>query len=283
MNRSATRLGFFGFSLEVPGLPNQHVKATLPPSIYFPGEAEIRYFIKVTVNRPGLMRENPRYSTKLNFVPIEPPRPVTDGETYARRKQEFITNPYLTSWERKGSNAFKGLFSKSVSASTSPIPSTPSAPSEPARFTVDARLPNPAILTCGEELPLRIIVKQLNARVEPLYLQTLQIDLVGHTRVRAEDAVRTETQSWIITSMSNMEYAIGAPADDVGTETEISKKFWAGRPLPNTVAPTFVTCNIRRSYELVVSVGLCFGPHKHRVRCFSSQRDELVFPSRVQF
>jgi hypothetical protein len=40
--------------------PTQHVKATLPPSIYFPGEAEIRYYLKVTVNRPSLLKENPR-------------------------------------------------------------------------------------------------------------------------------------------------------------------------------------------------------------------------------
>jgi hypothetical protein len=218
------------------------------------------------------MRENLRHFTNLNFVPIEPPRPVTDGESYVRQHHQFITNHYLpnTPWERKGSNGFKGLFSKSPSTPTSPIPPTPSAPSEPARFSVDARLPNPAILTCGEELPLRIIIKQLNARVEPLYLQTLQIELIGYTKVRAEDAVRTDTHSWVITSMSNMEYAIGAPADDAGTETEISKEFWVGRPLPNTVAPSFVTCNIRRTYELQVSVGLCFGSYKNRVSHFQN-------------
>lgn len=225
------------------------------------------------------MRENLRHFINLNFVPIEPPRPETDGETYARRQHQFITNPYLTSWERKSSNGFKGLFSKTPSTPTSPIPPTPSAPSEPARFTVDARLPNPAILTCGEALPLRIIIKQLNARVEPLYLQTLQIELIGYTRVRAEDAVRTETHSWVITSVSNMECAIGAPADDAGTETELSKELWAGRPLPNTVAPSFVTCNIRRTYELQVSVGLCFGSNKNRVshfKFFAHRRDDGV-------
>ena len=226
------------------------------------------------------MRENQRHFTNLNFVPIEPPRPVTNGETFARRQHQFITSPYLMSWERKGSNGFKGLFSKSPPTPTSPIPPTSSPPSEPARFTVDARLPNPPILTCGETIPLRIIIKQLNARVEPLYLQTLQIELIGYTRVRAEDAVRNETHSWVITSMSNMNYAIGAPADDAGTETDLSNEFWAGRPLPNTVAPSFVTCNIRRTYELQVSVGLCFGSYKNRVSYlqiyYSDRRDGIT-------
>ncbi len=38
-----------------------HVKKTLPPSLNgFPGEAEIRYFVKVTVVRPQLWKENRR-------------------------------------------------------------------------------------------------------------------------------------------------------------------------------------------------------------------------------
>ena len=276
--KTSTNLGFFGLSLEVPSLPTQHVKATLPPTIYFPGEAEIRYYIKATVNRPGLLRENPREFANLNFVPIEPPRPVADGEAYARRQHQFITDHYVPPpWERQPSNGFRGLFRKNSSTPASPLPPpspSPSTPSEPARFSVDARLPNPAILTCGEDVPLRIIVKQLNERNEPLYLQTLQVELIGYTKVRAEDAVRTEMHSWVITSLSNLAYPIGNPSDVKDTETVLTKEFWDGKPLPNTVAPSFVTCNIQRSYELVVSVGLSYGNNKQRV-C-SSFRTLLV-------
>jgi hypothetical protein len=245
----------------------------LPPSLYFPGEAEIRYYIKATINRPGLLRESPRIFANLNFVPIEPPKPTTDGEVYARRQHQFITAQYNPQydppqWERKNSGGLKGLFRKDSSTPgtpTSPIPS-PITRSEPARFTIDARLPNPAILTCGEDLPLKVIVKQLSERNEPLYLQNLHIELIGYTKVRAEDAVRTETHSWVITSLSSMHRLIGTPADAVDTETEIPKDLWEEKPLPNTVAPSFVTCNIQRWYELVVSVGLSYGSDKKRVR-----------------
>lgn len=262
-------MGFFGLSIEVPGHPKQHVKATLPPSLYFPGEAEIRYYIKTTINRPGLLRENPRVFTNLNFVPIEPPRPTTDGEVYARRQHQFITDRYNPpQWERKNSGGLKGLFRKDSSTPetpTSPIPS-PIIPSEPARFSIDARLPNPAILTCGEDLPLKVIVRQLSELNEPLYLQNLHIELIGYTKVRAEDAVRTETHSWVIISLSAMHRLIGTSSDVVDTETELSKDLWEGKPLPNTVAPSFVTCNIQRWYELVVSVGLSYGSDRKRVR-----------------
>jgi len=41
--------------------PLQHVKTTLPPTLTaFPGLAEIRYYLKVTVNRKEFYKENPR-------------------------------------------------------------------------------------------------------------------------------------------------------------------------------------------------------------------------------
>lgn len=203
----------------------------------------------------------------MNFVPIEPPRSLTDGEVYARRQHQFVHDsmpPPLP--ERKGSG-FGDMMKRKPSTPASPI--TPSGPLPPARFSVDARIPNPAILTCGQDIPLKLIIKQLSERSEPVFLETLQIELVGHTNVRAHEAVRTENNSWVITSLSNLNQAIGTPSDAAGTETELTKEFWYGHPLPDTVAPSFVTCNIARSYELVVSIGLSYGSAKagmHLVR-----------------
>ena len=40
---------------------NQHVKKTLPPTLSgFPGEAEIKYYVKATVVRPKFYQENLR-------------------------------------------------------------------------------------------------------------------------------------------------------------------------------------------------------------------------------
>jgi hypothetical protein len=193
----------------------------------------------------------------FSFVPIEPPRAPTDGETYARRQHQFLLDsqpPPLPA--RQGSGFVEKL------KRTPSVPTTPTIPPPPARLSIDARLPNPATLTCGQDIPLKILIKQLSERSEPLHLQTLQIELVGHTRVRAHEIVRTETNSWVIFSGSNLNMPIGDPSDVEGTETEVSKEFWYGHKLPDTVAPSFVTCNISRTYELVISVGLAYGSLK---------------------
>ena len=47
---------------------NNHIKRPLPPSLTgFPGEAEIRYFVKVTAQRAAFYKENFR-NVSLNLV-----------------------------------------------------------------------------------------------------------------------------------------------------------------------------------------------------------------------
>lgn len=264
-----------GLSLEVARTPTHHIKTTLPPTLYFPGEAEIKYYVKVTVNRPQLLQQNPRavrfapfmsstigdakvveQFVPFNFFPIEPPRPSSDGETYARRQHQFQNADQYSAAAR--SSTFPNMFKKS--------PTTMSAPDNafksPPRFSIDARLPNPAIITCNEDLPLRIIVKQLSERDRPVYLQSLQIELIGYTSVRAHEVHRKESSSWVLVTAANMGISIGSPNDAVGTETEINKEYWFGKPLPNTVAPSFITCNLKREYELEIRVGLGYGTEK---------------------
>lgn len=191
-------------------------------------------------------------------MPIEPPRPPrSDGETYARRQHQFNLESGLASNVKTG---FLGKLQKNVSPVDTP--SSSSGLTQPPRFSADARLPNPAILTCNQDLPLRILVKNLSERTQQVYLQMLQIELIGYTKIRAHDIQRTESNSWIITSMSNMAIPIGSSTDAVGTETPINREYWFGKPLPNTVAPTFEACNISRFYELEVRVGLGYGSYK---------------------
>ena len=89
-----------------------HVKATLPPSLTgFPQTAEIRYYVKVTIQRPGIFKENWRYQLGFKFLPIEPPRqPLSRQETFARRPFTFKPRTPLPSSRRSffGSNKFPG-------------------------------------------------------------------------------------------------------------------------------------------------------------------------------
>lgn len=87
----------------------------------------------------------------------------------------------------------------------------------------------------------------------------LQIELIAYTNILAHDLARTETGSWVIFSRSNMGKALGGGADPVGKEWTIDPSLWNLIPLPNSVAPSFETCNVSRSYELEIRIGLSRG------------------------
>ncbi|EON67107.1 hypothetical protein W97_06360 [Coniosporium apollinis CBS 100218] len=272
INSLGTNAAFSGLGLEIARNPTSHVKQTLPPTLSgFPGLAEIRYYCKVTVNRPSLFKENPRGFAHFNFLPIEPPRPPrSDGEAYARRQHQF--NPDIVTKAKSKQSWLGGMFGPNSPKEPDLQPSTPRPP---PRFMVDARLPNPAILTCNDDIPLRIIIKQLSERTEMLFLQNLQVELIGYTKIRAHEMIRQESNSWIVISLSNMAMPLGTPADTIGTESEINREYWQRRPLPNTVAPTFDTCNISRFYELEVRLGLGYGSYKQ------GQDQLVVLPLRL--
>jgi hypothetical protein len=168
---------------------------------------------------------------------------------YARQRHAFTPFPEAPVKEK-----MKSFFGKKPSE---PTPRGADAP----LISVDARLPEPAVLTCNQDIPLSILVERLNASTDPIYMQSLQVSLNANTKVRAHDVFRTEQNSWIIMSKSNMGVLIGSKTDSEGTEVAIDDSLWRGQVLPNTVAPSFETCNIARNYCLDVRIGLsCSGP-----------------------
>lgn len=275
-----------------------HVKKTLPPSFTgFPGEAEIRYYVKVTIQRPGMFRENWRYHIGLKFLPIEPPRPPrTNQEAYARRpftfrprsrdpspRPEVKKRPSLFNWtgghsSRQSNGA---LQSPTISAPTAdgklevqPSPGSVS-PGIGPEIEMSARIPHPAILTCNKPMPLRLLAKKLAAVDAEIFLIALQVDLIGETVVRCQDLIHTETSRWVILNSHGLSIPVSRPGDAVGTEVVVPDTLWKGFSLPNTVMPSFVTCNLRyaplplfpsltltprsRTYQLEIRLGLSWG------------------------
>lgn len=248
-------IGFAGIRLiDLPDqTPYRHVTKTLPPSLNgFSEEAEIRYYVKVTVQRPSLWKGNRRSEVGLKFLPIEPIRPrPSNAETYARRPHTFQAG--LSPFARNQQFMFK---KKPIQLSNTP----PSV-------LVDARLPSPAILTCNEAIPLRILLKKQAESPEYVFLIGLQIDLIGHTKLRAQQLIKTETGTWVVMSVTGLTIPIGNPRDPVGTESTIDSKLWDRIRLPPTVTPSFDTCNISRIYEVEVRVTLGYGhPQEIQVR-----------------
>lgn len=219
-----------------------HIKAMLPPSLAgYPGEVEVKYYVKATIVRPKLWQENIRSETPIRFYPLERRRPVhSDGETFGRRKHKF--QPYSTQ---------KRLSAIDTNSAAMPA-------EEPLEFQVDVRLPNPAILTCQQPVPVRILVNRLNNTPATVYLDMLQIELIGRTEVRAYDIQRKENNNWLLVSLANMNTPLEHPANKQN-QWVVPSRFWKTVPLPTTVIPSFRTCNISRTYELEVRVGLTHG------------------------
>ncbi|OLN82308.1 Arrestin-related trafficking adapter 10 [Colletotrichum chlorophyti] len=229
----------------------QHVTKTLPPSFTgFPRQAEVRYYIKVTIQRPGFLKENWRYQVGFKFMPIEPPRPPkTSQEAYARRP--FTFKPRPQGLQKKKSSLF-GSSREDVSGEADVLPPS---------IELSARLPHPSILTCNQPLPLRLIAKKLVPSHEQVYLTSIQIELIGKTHVRCHDLVNTEVSRWIVLSQTGLSTPIltNPASDDLSAESVIPDDVWRNAALPNTVAPTFVACNLQRDYELDIKLGLCWG------------------------
>ncbi|KAL4917099.1 hypothetical protein BDW62DRAFT_184595 [Aspergillus aurantiobrunneus] len=244
-NSMLTNLNISGLKVEMAKQANRHVKRTLPPSLSgFPGMAEIKYYVKATVVRPQFYKENLRAITNLTFLPIEPPRTGNPKEeAYARRQHQFASGPTPSP---------KSIFHKSSKSSLKDAAAS-------LRVAADLRLPNPSILTCNEPIPMRVLVSKLSESFETVFLQMLQIELISYTHIQAHDLKRTENNSWVIMSSSNMGIPLGRGGDPAGSEWKIDENLWNRLPLPPSVAPSFQTCNISRNYELEVRVGLAHG------------------------
>jgi len=232
----------------------KHVTKTLPPSFTgFPGEAEIRYYIKVTIQRPGMFKENWRHQMGLKFLPIEPPRPPkTSHEAYARRPFAFLprTPPGQASKRKSGFlSGWHGHLHLPNSGNHPPESPTVDGKmdlgaSQPPSIEMSARLPHPAIVTCNKPIPLRLIAKKLVPVDAEVYLVALQVDLVGKTMIRAQDLINTETTRWIVVSKTGLSIPVSQPGDEVGKEVVVPNSVWNDAPLPNTVMPSFKTCNL---------------------------------------
>jgi hypothetical protein len=63
-------LKFGNVALAYVGDTNNHIKSALPPTLTeFPGEAEIRYYVKATVKRPQIWRADIRCVSDFNPPP----------------------------------------------------------------------------------------------------------------------------------------------------------------------------------------------------------------------
>ncbi|KAF8254156.1 hypothetical protein K440DRAFT_532269 [Wilcoxina mikolae CBS 423.85] len=237
---------------------NRHVKGTLPPSLSgIPGDiAWIKYFLKATSSRPQFYKANMRQHDPFVFLPIEPPRPPpTVAETFARRKHEFITVPKTPASATK-KTSFLSVFRKEVPSSSTPT-------IIPVRFTIEARLPSPPILVPNDPLPLRLLLTKLDPFKEVIVMRTLQVTLLANTRITAHELYKDELTQYLLLSVADLHVPFGSEDAPPNVTLEADPSLWRDRAVPDSVSPSFTTCNIKRSYQLKIEIGLSRAGEQH--------------------
>lgn len=113
----------------------------------------------------------------------------------------------------------------------------------PPSISFDGRLPDPAIVTCNEPLPLRVLITKLNDSPAVIFLQLLEVVLVGTTVTRAHELEREDIGDFIVMSTSNLKLPLQS-SESNPNELQIDPKFWNQIPLPNTVSiGSYIACS----------------------------------------
>lgn len=135
---------------------------------------------------------------------------------------------------------------------------TVTAGRELASILVDARLPKPAVLFCNHDVPLDMTIRKVNAFAGQLYLQSLQVTLIGYTALQRPTAARRRVDTWVVMSNCNLDIPIGSPEDPAGAPMALPPALWRAKPVPASVTPSFDVCGVSRHYELEITLGLTY-------------------------
>jgi hypothetical protein len=233
--------------------PTTHVKQTLPPSLGGIEDAYIRYsspyrinrryFVKVTVNRPSMFSRNLRHIVPFVFCPIEPPQPPPQNNQIFVRKKHTLA----LSARAADPGFWGGLFRK------------PAVLGNGGTVAFEARLPNPPIIVPTEPIPLTFILRRDAGSQGVVYIRSLQV-MLGTTTLIAAQGFRRELGYLLpILNRGNLNLTLPAGANEVVINpADLLQHGHSSKSLalPDTVPPSFRTCNIARKYTLVLQMGV---------------------------
>jgi len=210
-----------------------------------------RYFVKVTVNKPSFFSRNLRQIVPFVFCPIEPPRPPQDSQIFVRKKYTLAAPP------RQAESFFSGLFRTKSPANTG----------NGGTVTFEARLPNPPIIVPTEPIPLTFILRREDeGNRGVVYVRSVQIMLGITTYIAAQGFRRELGYLQPLMQLGDLNLTLGANESEISfnpgdlLQTGHAAK---GLVVPDTIPPTFRTCNIARKYTMVLQLGVSAHPSQH--------------------
>ena len=208
--------------------------------------------MKVTVNRPSIFLRNLRQVVPFVFCPIEPPRPLQTNQIFVRKKLTLAQPPQAIAESSPG--FWGGLFRKAPSIAS--IGST-------GVVAFEARLPHPAILVPAQPILVTLYLKRDADSAGIVYIRSIQVMLGITTYVTAQGFQRELGYLQPILDVRNLSLTLPANQNEVAinpadlVQQGPSSKGFA---LPDTIPPSFRTCNIARKYTLVLQMGVSSTP-----------------------
>ena len=174
---------------------------------------------------------------------------------FVRKKHTLAPPP------RQAESFFSGLFRAKPSANTG----------NGGTVTFEARLPNPPIIVPTEPIPLTFILRregEQNGGV--VYVRSVQIMLGITTYIAAQGFRRELGYLQPLMQLGDLNLTLAANKSEMSfnpgdlLQTGHAAK---GLVVPDTIPPTFRTCNIARKYTMVLQLGVSAHP---------SQRPEMI-------
>lgn len=121
---------------------------------------------------------------------------------------------------------------------------------------IDTRLSNGPSLSLGHSLPLGIEITKFGDCNCQVFLKEFQTMLIETTQIRAEGSYESFDRFWLIQTTANMKQAIFPDFVPSGFTACLPEELWASHRLPSSLAPNFEICNIKKTYQLEVRLGL---------------------------
>lgn len=226
----------------------------------------------MTVKKAAFYKMNMRTYYPFVFLPIEPPRPPpAEIQTFfARRKHRFAYTPVSRSSHHLLAKKKKGFFSSFGSSASKASAGVLQQPG-PVIY-LEARLPEPRIMVPTRPIDLTLVVcSQTKLDVE-VYMHSISVNLLTTTISRVDAYSQENTMTLAVSHMQQLKLATSQSTNPQPGiyEAEFDRRRFSGLYLPNTVPPSFKTCNIERTYALEIVAELSHGSTGPREVCINS-------------
>jgi hypothetical protein len=240
---------------EAPTDTYQHVQQILPPSLAGSEDVWVRYFVKAVVQRPSKLSLNYRAYAPFLFLPIDRPRAEVETSTAFFVKRQHTLSVLD---DAKRGRGLLGAFTEPKKRLSDTI-------------AIEVRQPNPPVVVPGVPASIELLgyFETNFNNLSDLRVTHISVYFLATTRIKAQRLKRTLGGRLPVYSTDvNIPFTRQASPTQPAMQLQLAS---LATPLvvATDCAPTFVTCNISRTYEFEFNITVQYGPSKATIQLIS--------------